>query len=460
MTTGVFCRPVCPGVHLAKEKNVQYFDTIYEALAAGFRPCLRCRPESAPSSTYWIGNETLVMQAYEIIREGFLNDHTVSELAELLNISELYLRKLFQEKLGVSPITLSNTHKVLFAKQLLNDSDMSLTHIALASGFNSLRQFNTTFKNIYDRAPSELRKHAIMNLSKSDYQHCRLLLTYKKPFSWENQLGFYRPRLIPGVECISNNRYIRSIRNGDQVGYIDVGVNKQEDTLEVNLYLNEINQLMSIKQNLCRMFDLESNIQKIYELLGAHPILAKQIVTTPGIRLPASWCAFETGIRAIVNQQISVKAAITILSRIAQKSGSTLPHIIKVNSEDSISKIFPTAEQLIDANLTDVGLPKKRQETIKVFCEAILSGDIILERRIGADKLIKQLCALPGVGEWTANYIVMRGLSEPDAFPFADLGLMKALSFSKPKEVKQIAEAWRPWRAYAAILLWQSLGEH
>jgi AraC family transcriptional regulator of adaptative response / DNA-3-methyladenine glycosylase II len=456
LSTGIYCRPICPAP-APKPENVAYFSTAAAAAAAGLRPCLRCRPEASPGSPAWNGTSATVSRAMLLIRQGALNEGGVEDLAAKLGVGDRHLRRLFKSHVGVSPKALATTQKILFAKKLLTETTMPISGIAFASGFGSIRRFNAAFRKIYGKAPSALRRPMEIPGENTEAMfQCELTLAYRPPFDWPGMLAFFRDRAIPGVECVDNGVYHRTIRTGDTCGRISVSHADHGPALKLSVSLSDSRELMPLAERVRRMFDLDANMPAIHDVLFADPLLEKIIKKLSGIRLPGAWAPFETAVRAVVGQQISVKAARTIVGRIAEKAGPRC----HVAGQPELTRFFPTAEELNTCDLGIIGLPAKRTATIKTLSGAVASGEISLQVNENLDTFIRTLTRIPGIGDWTAQYIAMRALSEPDAFPAADLGIIKALQEGDrqptTKEVRERAQAWRPWRAYAAIFLWRA----
>ncbi|MEJ2157744.1 MAG: AlkA N-terminal domain-containing protein [Desulfobacteraceae bacterium] len=455
LSTGIYCRPICPAPE-PKPENVVYFPTAAAAAHAGLRPCLRCRPEASPGSPAWNGTSTTVSRAMVLIRQGALNEGSVSDLATRLGVGDRHLRRLFKFHVGVSPTVLATTQKILFSKKLLTETAMAISEIAFASGFGSIRRFNAAFRKIYGKAPSGLRQAKDSQVAQAEARfQCELTLSYRPPFDWPRMLAFFGERAIPGVECVDDGVFHRTIRINDTVGRISVTHAKEGSALKLGVALSDSRELLPLVERVRRMFDLDANVAAIQDVLSADPLLGKILEHHPGIRLPGAWDPFETAVRAVVGQQISVKGARTIIGRIAEKAGPRCDH----SGIAGLTRFFPTAEQLCACDLGIVGMPSKRVATIRALSEAVANGKIVLQVNDALENFISALTRIPGIGDWTAQYIAMRALGEPDAFPAADLGIVKALQEGHrrptPKQVQQRAEAWRPWRAYAAIALWR-----
>lgn len=457
-TTGIFCRSICPAP-LAKKENVIYFPTAAEAMEAGFRPCLRCRPEAAPGYSAWHGSSDMVKRALGMIRQGFLNDFSVEQLAEKLGISTRHMSRLFNENLGIPPVKIARHQKVMFAKKLLFETDLSITHIALASGFGSIRQFNETFRSSLGISPSRIRKEMDAKTSLIPAP-VKLEISYRPPFDWQEMLCFLRPRVIPGVEYVGTDQYGRSFQLDKNCrGWLEVKDNPGRNSLKLTLSVNRLEKLMTIVQRVRDMFDLDHDPMAVEKTLSEDEHLRDVVAKYPGMRVPGAWDPFEFAIRAILGQKISVKGASTLAGRIAGQYGqkfSSEPH-------EGITCFFPQPWELQGADLSKIGVTKKREETLTGFVNAVLNRYVSLEHGQDLKSFTESFTSLSGIGHWTAHYLAMRALRIPDAFPHSDLGIRKALA-SEGKlptsgDILKVAERWRPWRAYGALYLWKKLQE-
>jgi AraC family transcriptional regulator of adaptative response / DNA-3-methyladenine glycosylase II len=394
-----------------------------------------------------------------MIRQGFLNENSVRDLAETLGISARHLSRLFRDNIGIPPVRIATYHKVMFARKLLFETDLNITHIALASGFGSIRQFNDAFHSTLGISPSRIRKEMDSN-NISVQSPLKLRLYYRPPFNWEEILIFMRPRLIPGVEYVGMGRYMRSFRlEGNCHGWFEVKDNPEHNLLELNLSVNGLEKLMAIVQRVRNMFDLDLDPMAVEQILSGDERLKTLVSKYPGMRIPGAWDPFEFSIRAILGQQISVKGASTLAGRIAGQYGKECSGDLP----GGITRFFPDPEELKDADFSKIGLTEKRRETLAGFVKAVLDEHVSLDRGQDIHSFIRSFTCLKGIGNWTAHYVAMRALRMPDAFPHTDLGIKKALSrngkFPGPSEVLKIAERWRPWRAYGALYLWKKLQE-
>jgi len=425
-------------------------------MSAGFRPCLRCRPESAPGGPAWNGVSTTVNRALRLINEGALDDSIVDDLAARLGIGERHLRRLFMEHVGVGPKAVAQTRRVLFAKKLVNETDLPLTEIALASGFGSIRRFNSTFKKLYGRAPRDLRR-AEENDQGDNNAPLSLKLAIRPPYDWQHLIGFFKTRAISGIEDVSDDCYRRTIRLEKQTGILTVCHNQIDQHLDVSISLDHTTHLKTAMERTRRLFDLDADVQAINAQLSQDPVLAKSIKARPGLRVPGAWEPFEVSVRAILGQQVSVAAARTFAGRLVETFGDKIEQPVSEN----LRHLFPTPQALCDADLSTIGLTKKRAETLRGLAQAFTNGKLNFDLAQGLEDIQTQLLALPGIGPWTAQYIAMRAFGEPDAFPTGDLGLLNAFKATgvdlSIRELDARAESWRPWRAYATMHLWAML---
>lgn len=449
-TTGIYCRPVCPAP-TPKSRNVEYFANAASAEAAGYRPCLRCRPELSPADGLWRRGDGVVARAARLIEDGALDDASMSRLADHLHVGDRHLRRLFVESLGVTPQQVQGTRRLLFAKQLLSETRLAITDIALASGFRSLRRFNDAFIKAYGLAPSRLRKH--VDATAIEPGPLQLKLAYRPPFDFRASLAFLRQRALPGIERIGIDTYARVI--DDHGAWLEVGEwSGNEAALRLSLHGASTIELPGIVQRVRRMFDLDADPSAIHAQLGGDALLTQLIAAQPGLRLPGGWDGFEVAMRAVLGQQVSVAAATTLARRLVAMHGRPLAKPIA----DGLHSLFPLPETLVDVDLAGLGLPAKRAATLNVVALALAEGRVSFSPGQSLDDFIATWTALPGIGDWTAHYIAMRGLRHPDAFPAGDLVLRKQAGRATPlteKQLRERAEAWRPWRSYAVIQLWR-----
>ena len=454
-STGIYCRPFCPAP-TPKRANVRFFPTAAAAQSAGFRPCLRCRPETSPELAFWQGSSNTVSRALRLIEAGALDEAWVDSLATRLGMGERQLRRLFRHHLGASPVAVAQTRRILLAKQLIQDTALPMADVALAAGFGSIRRFNETFQQLYKRPPTALRRSG--DAAQAGVRGAvTVKLGYRPPYDWAGILGFLRARAIPGVETVSPGRYARTIAIGAGRGAIAV---EPADgcCLKVTVAFPELRHLPAIIARVRRVFDLAADPVAIGTHLATDPVLAPLVTARPGLRVPGAWDGFELAVRAILGQQITVSAATLLAGKLVAGYGEPLPLL---DQEPGLTHVFPAPAQVAAADLATIGMPGARRAALRSLAAAVVADPLLLGPRRSLDETIAQLRALPGVGEWTAQYIAMRELREPDAFPAADIGLLRAMAGRggvrpSPAALLRHAEQWRPWRAYAALHLWAS----
>ena len=465
-TTGIYCRPICPA-NAPKKENVTFYPSAAAACEAGFRPCLRCRPECAPGTPAWRGTSTTVRRGLRLIGDGALDDGSIEQLADRLGVTSRHLRRLFTKHLGASPLAIAHTQRLHFAKRLIDQTDLPMTEIAAASGYGSIRRFNDAFRNTYNRTPRELRKRRRDLVQTAGVLTVRL--PWRSPYSWESIIQFLEVRATPGVEQVVDGRYLRTVSFGGNAGVLECGADEAQDSLKLTIHGVPTAGLLPVVQKVREMFDVDAPVADIADVLGTDSQLKKALAIYPGIRVPGAWDGFELTVRAILGQQVSVKAATTMAGRIAARYGTktsdSLSFPLFSDSEkrgkDKLSLVlFPTADKLSRARFNGIGLVQSRIDTIRRVAKAVCDGSVTFDNAQSPEELRKSLVALKGIGDWTAQYVAMRVLKDPDAFPASDLGLLKAVGESGVAGVKNLqnrAEAWRPWRSYAAMLLWSSL---
>jgi AraC family transcriptional regulator, regulatory protein of adaptative response / DNA-3-methyladenine glycosylase II len=455
-TTGIYCRPICPARTPARTR-CEFFPTPVLAERAGFRACFRCRPELAPGNASVDAVDALVAGATQRIAEGALNDDSLDKLAAELGVTARHLRRSLEAKLGVSPVELAQSRRLALAKQLLQDTGLSLTEIAFAAGFGSVRRFNAVFAEKMGSAPSALRrKHVPAASEAADVGMLNLRLDYRAPYDWDRLLGFLRGRAIPGVELVGDSSYRRVVQLGGHVGEIKVTRAAKREALQLAVAPTLLPVLMPLVARVRRMFDLDARPDLINRALRRDTILGPMIAKRPGLRVPGAIDPFEASVRALLGQQVSVAAATTLAGRFAAQLGS--PYV----GSAGLAYRFPTADEVVAAGpirIAKLGLPQARGTAIHTFAREIASGALRLDAACELDRFVAQLVELPGIGPWTAHYLAMRALHVPDAFPALDLGVQKALKRSGAKAAEARAEAWRPFRSYAVLHLWTSLGE-
>ena len=454
LTTGIYCRPVCP-VRIPKRENVQLYRSAAGAAEAGFRPCLRCRPESSPGTPAWIGAPYKVSKALHLIARGNLDGSSVEQLAEQLSIGPRQLSRLFQQHVGASPVAVAQTQRLHFAKKLLDETSLPLAEVCFASGFGSVRRFNAVFQSTYGRSPKELRK-GVRGVKQSAGEGIQVRLCYRPPLDWRAMLAYLDYRKIPGVEYIDleHNAYHRTIAFDQSVGDIRVEFSELDNMATLTINFPDTRHLYRIVEKVRLLFDLKADSVEIERFFESDVLLKKIVERNPGTRVTGCWDGLEVTVRAILGQQVTVKAATTLAGRVAARHGMDYSC-----ASEHLTRIFPSAQTLVGADLDGLGIVGKRMDAIKAVAAKIGSGEIVFDGVLDTEEFVRRLCEIKGIGEWTAHYITLRVLSDPDAFPHSDLILRRAAASSgetlTPKVLLERGEVWRPWRAYAVILLWK-----
>jgi AraC family transcriptional regulator of adaptative response / DNA-3-methyladenine glycosylase II len=452
-TTGIYCRPICPA-RTPRFENVSFFASAAAAQESGFRPCLRCRPEISPELAFWRGTSNTVSRALALIEAGGLDDNDVEGLANRLGVGARQLRRLFHRHVGASPVTVAQTRRVLLAKQLIHETSLPMAEVALAAGFNSVRRFNETFRELFARSPVTLRR--VRDRGKREAGTLSVRLAYRPPYDWDAMLSFLGHRAIAGVEVVSGNSYARSIALGGNSGVVMV-TPADNNRVDVAVRFPDMAALPQIIARVRRVFDLAADPDAIGAHLSLDPMLASLVAARPGLRVPGAWDGFELAVRAILGQQITVLAATKLLGRLVQQYGAPLP--AAMTEGEGLSHLFPSPARIAGADVAMLGMPAARAMAVSSLAQAISVDPAIFGRGASLEEAIAKLRSLPGIGEWTAQYIAMRELREPDAFPAADIGLLRAMTGAdgrrpSPARLLSRAERWRPWRAYAALHLW------
>ncbi len=451
MTTRIFCRPICPAPP-AKFENCIFLPSAAAAHQMGFRPCLRCRPEVAPGVASWRGSANTISRALQLIAEGGLDDTDMEVFAERLGVGARHLRRLFERHLGASPISVLQTHRLLFAKKLIGETQLTMTDVALAAGYGSIRRFNDAFKKAYGATPSDLRLRE--RRKAGNEQTLTLKLPFTAPYDWDATIDFLAAHAIAGVECVERDRYCRTFSLDGGHGIIEVRPAPRHDHLLVSIRTSNVVALGGVVARVRRLFDLDADIAAIDGHLAMHPLLARAVRERPGVRVPGAWDNFEATVRAMVDQQM---AKGELLDRLVASCETRLddrdpaapgePHLL-----------FPSAQTIAAAQLIDIGFTRPRAQSVQALAAAMAADPKLLRAYATLPETITTLRALPGIGPWTAQYISMRALRETDAFPETDPILLRAAATRgvppSPRELLKLSEAWRPWRAYAAMRLW------
>jgi AraC family transcriptional regulator of adaptative response / DNA-3-methyladenine glycosylase II len=458
-TTRIYCRPVC-SARTPRSENVRFYPSAAAAQEAGFRPCLRCRPETAPDLGAWRGTSNTVARALSLIELGALDEADVDALAGRLGIGERQLRRLFRQHLGASPVAVAQTRRVHLAKQLIHDTRLPMAEVAFAAGFGSIRRFNETFASLFKRSPIELRRMKGPEVSAGPAGHIELRLPYQPPYDWPAMVAFLARRALPGVEVVTPERYARTVAVDGVTGTVIVepSSGNGRNALRAIVRFPKLSALPAIIARLRRVFDLAADPRAIAAHLEKDPALAPLVAERPGLRVPGAWDGFELAIRAVLGQQITVVAAARLAGKLVASYGERVTGVAP-DLEAALTHVFPRPEALAKADLAALGMPRARAAALSAVAAAAVADPHLFDATRELDDAVQRLRAIRGVGEWTAQYIALRQLREPDAFPAGDLGLLRAMAQRdgqdrSPGELLDRSAQWRPWRAYAAQHLW------
>ena len=450
-STRIYCRPVCT-VKPPKRENCRFYPSAAAAESGGYRPCLRCRPELAPGNASVDATSRVAQAAASMIEDSTLEEAGLEAVAARLGITDRHLRRAFGAEFGVSPVEFAQTQRLLLAKRLLTDTVLPVTEVAFASGFGSLRRFNALFKQRYRLQPNQLRKHMkIHGAISSDALNFEL--SFRPPYDWPALCGFLSARAVAGVEAVEDGRYRRTacivLEGKAHLGWIEVAPSVKKPALRVTVSASLAKALPPVLSRVKALMDLACQPAEVAQALGA--LARKQ----PGLRVPGAFDGFEVAVRAILGQQVTVAAARTVAGRFAEAFGDPVD-----TPFSSLNRIFPSAGRIAAlpyGHIARLGMPGARARTVLGIARAVADGSLVLVPNADIEATMDKLRSLPGVGEWTAQYIAMRALAWPDAFPHTDLGVMKALGEKDARRVLAAGEAWRPWRAYAVMHIWNSL---
>ena len=453
-STGIYCRPICPSRY-AKRVNVRFFGSPAAAEAAGFRPCRRCRPEAAPGTPAWLGTGAVVRRALRLISDGALDETSVEALAGRLGVSARHLLRLFARHVGASPIAVAQTRRLHFAVCLLEQTRLPITHVAMAAGYGSSRRFNDAFLHTYRRAPRELRRTTRRGGS-ARAEEVQLRLAYRPPYDWAHMRDFLAARALAGVERVDARGYARTVACEDGPVLICVRALEAEHALELRVTGAPPAALLQLSSVARRMFDLAADPARIALELATDPLLGPLVRARPGLRIAGAWDPFECTVRAVLGQQVSVAAGRTFAARLVALAGEAIR-----GGSDGLTHLFPGAARVAAADLGALGLTRTRAATLAALARAVL------ERRIdfsaAPEELAGALTQLPGIGPWTAQYVALRALGEPDALPTGDLVLRRSAAAGadmlSARELDERSQQWRPWRGYAVMHLWRAAAQ-
>lgn len=473
-STGIYCRPSCPAV-TPKRQNVRFYPSAAAAQRSGFRACRRCRPDAAPGSPEWDVRTDVVGRAMRLIGDGVVDREGVPGLASRLGYTERHLHRMLTAQLGAGPLALARAQRAQTARILVETTDLGLSEIAFAAGFGSVRQFNDTIREVYGSAPSRLRagrsRPADVNPGT-----IALRLAYRPPLHVDALLDFLALRAIPGVEETGDGSYRRGLRLPH--GPATASLTPLPGYVAATLRLADMRDLAPAVARCRRLLDLDADPEAVDATLAADPALAAPVAKEPGVRAPRSIDGFEMAVRAIVGQQISVTGARTVLSRLTRLAGSALPSppvdqgigssSSGVSGRESLDQreqggalcAFPSAQEVLALPDEGFAMPAARRETIRDVARAVADGTLDLDPGADREEMTRRLTALPGIGPWTAGYVAMRGIGDPDIFLPTDLAVRRgAAALGLPDDAKTLdsyAARWRPWRSYAVIRFWRS----
>jgi AraC family transcriptional regulator of adaptative response / DNA-3-methyladenine glycosylase II len=455
-STGIYCRPICP-VKPPKEVNCRFYNSAQEAELAGFRPCLRCRPELAPGNAPVDHSQRIAHSIVQRIEEGTDDEKAALEtIASKFELSSRQVRRIIQKELGVPPIQLLLTRRLLRAKQLLTETKLPVTEVAFASGFSSLRRFNDAFSTRYGMPPSRLRKNAVQDSTAANITGSSTLqLSYRPPYDWQGVLAFLKARQLRAVEWVTDSSYARTVCLGGHKGWIRVTQAKKKNALLLEFSHSLAPVLPALLSRLRNLFDLDARPDLISKHLLRDQRLAGLVRAGPGMRVPGAFDGFEIALRAILGQQVTVKAATTVAGRLAIAFGDRI-----VTPSPELNRLTPAARRIARAAVDDIaklGVMSARCKSIIALARAQMSGELSLDNGAhhNPDDTIQRLAALPGIGNWTAHYIAMRALRWPDAFPKEDIAVRNNLGRVTARQAEEMSQAWRPWRSYAVLYLWR-----
>jgi len=451
-TTRIYCRPICP-VPLRKPENVRWFRSAASAEAAGYRPCKRCRPHTAPGSPAWLGTSSVVSRALKFIFNGELDSSDVEGLAGHVGLGARHLRRLFVQHVGASPARIARSRRIHFARSLIEETDLPITKIALNSGFRSIRQFNHAMRAAFGQPPTELRRsHETANPTRHAGDIV-LFAAYRPPFDWTALVNYLRPRATPGVELVEAKCYRRTIEIDGEPGEIEVRPDSVKPRLRIRVKLGNHEKLLEVVERVRRMFDLGADPLPIASYLSRSPRLNPLVATRPGLRVPGAWDGFEFAVLTVLNIQLTARDHNTVVRHLVRTFGTPVKA-----SATGLSHLFPRPEQIAEADLSIAGICGGCAKAVRSLARVVLRRELTFERSKTLEDTLSRLSAVRGLGERECHYIAMRVFGEPDALPLYDHALRQAVSAKSfevyPVELERIAEPWRPWRAYAAMHLW------
>lgn len=440
-TTGIYCRPICPA-NLPQRQNVEFFGNSLEAEKAGYRPCKRCRPESAPHSPAWIGKSAIVQRAIKVLHSSESLEFNESAFAAHFGVSSRHLRRLFIQEIGKTPKQISFENRLNLSRKLIVETSLPISEIVFASGFASVRRFNDAFKDRFKKAPSEFRRTQVRA-----FQGLRVSIPYRPPFDFAGLLKSYENHRMGDLEWFDHDKMHRVISFNNKVGQIEIYNSPEKSELIVEIDFPDTTAIYSIISKVRAMFDLDSDPLIIANSLESEPKIKKILKKYPGIRLPSGWDSFEISIAAILGQLVSLDQGRSLVGDLIETAGSDSGLFHK----DKSIKLFPTPSQIIDADLSALKTTRARKQTLVEFSKSILNKSISLAPTQDVESFIASAMKLRGIGPWTAHYMALKALRSADTFPTSDLILGRMLKEHPKLNLKQIS----PWRGYVAALFWQ-----
>jgi AraC family transcriptional regulator of adaptative response / DNA-3-methyladenine glycosylase II len=452
-TTGIYCRPSCPA-RTPKRENVRFFATAAAAQAAGFRACKRCRPDATPGSPDWDLRADLVGRAMRLIADGVVDREGVGGLAGRLGYTERHVHRQLVATVGAGPLALARAQRAQTARILLETTAVPITGVAFAAGFQSVRQFNATVREVFALAPRELRTRARRGEQAQERGALSLRLPYRAPLDAEGLIAFLGLRAVPGVEEVLDGAYRRSLHLPHGSGVVEL--RPDDGHVHARYWLEDLRDLAAAMQRSRALLDLDSDPLSVIEALGEDPLLRPLVRKAPGRRVAGHVDGNELAVRAVLGQQVSIAGARTLAGRLVSEYGQPLECPI-----GAVTHVFPSIEALAAADPERLAMPAARRRALLGLAGALASGDLTLDTGADRDEARRGLLALPGIGAWTTEYIAMRALRDPDAFLPSDLGVRHALEQlghdGQPAAAERLAERWRPYRAYALQHLWATL---
>jgi AraC family transcriptional regulator of adaptative response / DNA-3-methyladenine glycosylase II len=452
LSTGIYCRPICP-VRLSLA--VHYYATAAAAAEAGFRPCLRCRPEAAPGSPAWIGTSAVVRRILRLINEGALDTGSVKDLATRIGVGSRHLNRLLARQVGASPVAIAQTRRLHFAKRLLDETDLRATDIALAAGYGSVRRFNEAFKATYKKSPTQLRKRHTRGSQEAS--EITLKFSYRPPYDWNQAITFLSERAVPGLESVDASGYARYLRTTTGHTLVRISACEGEHALQMQVRGAPPAELFDLSSRARRVFDLTADPAQIADAFMVDALLAPLTERRPGLRVIGVWDPFECAIRALLERQVGRFAAKTATADLVARAGQPIDAGL-----DGLTHLFPTASALAAADLSSLPITPLQRLTLRALSRAVRDGIVCFSDSM--EKITATLTAIPGLDDWVAQVIALRAFGEPDAFPTQDLILRQQAAdktrLLSERALEERAQAWRPWRGYAACQLWVEAEEN